>query len=139
VKENFSYALMLGVEEAYEKNEPIAELTAKIVSTDDDNTRLEKAFDLCKALGTNIESGMWVFFENQISKEYGRKFRQLQTSLRNEDNYELRLCILNREMDALTITKLSNDEFVPKGRKERNANIKKAYFDQQVRLETDEL
>lgn len=54
---------MLGVEEAYEKNEVIAELKEKINPTDDDNTRLEKAFDLCKTLGTNIESGMWVFFE----------------------------------------------------------------------------
>ena len=55
---------MLGVEEAYERNEPIPELAEKIVASDSDNTRLEKAFDLCKSLGTNIESGMWVFFES---------------------------------------------------------------------------
>jgi len=62
VKENFAYALMLGVEEATEKNEPITELSK--IASDSDNTRLEKAFDLCKTLATNIESGMWVFFEN---------------------------------------------------------------------------
>jgi len=98
---------MLGVEEAAERGDAIETLATNLDI--DDPSRLEKAFTLCHSLGTNIESGMWVFFENEISKDYGRKFRQLQTSLRNEENYELRLQILNREMDALTLTKLSNE------------------------------
>jgi hypothetical protein len=32
-------------------------------------------------------------------------------------------------MDALTITKLSNDEFVPQSRKEKIAKSKKDFFD----------
>lgn len=128
---------MLGVEEAAERGDAIETLATNLDI--DDPSRLEKAFTLCHSLGTNIESGMWVFFENEISKDYGRKFRQLQTSLRNEENYELRLQILNREMDALTLTKLSNEQLVPRSRKEKMEQSKKQFFEEHVRLESDEL
>jgi len=52
---------------------------------------------------------MWVYFDQQINKEYGKKFRQLQTSLRNDDNFELRYQLLTHEIEPYGVTKLSNE------------------------------
>jgi len=52
---------------------------------------------------------MYIFFENTISRDYGRKFRQLQTSLRNDDNTELRSMVLKEKIVAFEVTQLTPD------------------------------
>ena len=76
--------MLLGVAEAKLKGESIKELN---LSKDID---WEEAYTFCLKIGTEIESGMWVNYNNEISREYGRKFRQLQASLRNDENDVLR-------------------------------------------------
>ena len=85
-------------------------------------------------LGTEIESGMWVFFKHEISREYGRKFRQLQASLRNEDNSTLRFQLLTSEIEPISMVSLSADDLAPKARKDQIENIKKDHFDQRVKM-----
>lgn len=58
----------------------------------------------CLIMASKIESGMWIYFDQEISKGYGRKFRQLQTSFRNDGNAELRLRLLMGEVDLLKVT-----------------------------------
>ena len=61
--------MLLGVCEAKLKKESIKELD--LVKDID----WEQAYQFCLKLGTEIESGMWVNFNHEISREYGRKFR----------------------------------------------------------------
>lgn len=82
----------------------------------------------------NIESGMWAFFEKALNKEYGRKFRQLQTSLRNDENFELRLQLLSGQIDPLKVHELTNEQLVPPSRKEKIEQSKRRYFEQAVFL-----
>ena len=100
-KENFAYALLLGVAEAKLKGESIKELN---LSSDID---WEEAYRFCLKIGTEIESGMWVNFNNEISRDYGRKFRQLQASLRNDENEILRQQLLNGEIEPVSVTSLT--------------------------------
>ena len=111
-KENFAYALLLGVAETKLKGQLLEEL--------DISGRIdwEAAYNFCLKLGTDIESGMWVQFKNEISREYGRKFRQLQASLRNDDNITLRFRLLKGEIEPISVTSLSADDLVPKARKD---------------------
>ena len=76
---------MLGVGEAKLNKESIKDLDL------DKEIDYENAYQFCLKLGTEIESGMWVNFNHEISREYNRKSLQLQTSLRDEDNTALRL------------------------------------------------
>ena len=77
---------------------------------------------------------MWVFFKHEISREYGRKFRQLQASLRNEDNSTLRFQLLTGEIEPISMVSLSADDLAPKARKDQIENIKKDHFDQRVKM-----
>ena len=86
-KDNFTYALLLGVAEAKLKGESIEKFDANPYSTD----YWKQATKFCSDISQQIESGMWVCYNSELNKEYSRKFRQLQASLRNDDNYELRL------------------------------------------------
>jgi hypothetical protein len=99
-----------------------------------DYLRLEKAFEYCQGLAMNIESGMWAFFEKSLNKEYGRKFRQLQTSLRNDENFELRLQLLSAQIDPLKVHELTNEQLLPPSRKHQIEQSKRRYFEQAVFL-----
>ena len=35
----------------------------------------QEAYKFCLKIGSEIESGMWVSFKNEVSRDYGRKFR----------------------------------------------------------------
>ena len=93
--------MLLGVAEAKLKGESIKELN---LSSDID---WEEAYRFCLKIGTEIESGMWVNFNNEISRDYGRKFRQLQASLRNDENEILRQQLLNGEIEPVSVTSLT--------------------------------
>jgi len=43
----------------------------------------------------------------EISREYARKFRQLQTSLRSDSNGELRAQLLNEKIEAVELTTMT--------------------------------
>ena len=70
-RENFAFALLLGVAEAKQRGGTIEGLNLK------KEINWQEAYKRCLAIGTEIESGMWVAFKNEVSKDYGRKFRQL--------------------------------------------------------------
>jgi hypothetical protein len=56
--------------------------------------KIEKLFEFCHNIATGIESGMFVKYEYSISKDYSTKYRKVQTALRNDENYDLRIAII---------------------------------------------
>ena len=44
----------------------------------------------CANLASQIESALFIKMDEQISRDYGKKFRDLLTALKNDDNTELR-------------------------------------------------
>ena len=77
---------------------------------------------------------MWVNFNNEISRDYGRKFRQLQASLRNDENDILRQQLLNGEIEPVSVTSLTQEHLAPKSRQEQNELIKKKHFEQKIKI-----
>jgi hypothetical protein len=110
VKENFTYALLLGVAEAIQdKRTPklLKEVEGGDWNSDDFWETVRK---ICHGVASQIESGMSVHLNvgnKEISREYARKFRQLQTSLRNDSNSELRSQLLNEEINAMDLTHMT--------------------------------
>ena len=51
---------------------------------------LEKMSELSLVLATKIESSLFVEMGEDISREYGKRFRDLLTALKNDENTELR-------------------------------------------------
>lgn len=45
-------------------------------------------------IATKIESALYVSNGEEISREYGKRFRDLQSAMRNEENVKLRLNLL---------------------------------------------
>lgn len=74
----------------------------------------DQLYDHCLKIATQIESGMFAKFDCQINKDYSGKYRQLQTSLKNDDNYDLRLKILTGEIDAMKVTDLQQNQLTSK-------------------------
>ena len=70
----------------------------------------------CADISSQIESGMWVCYDSELNKDYSRKFRQLQASLRHDDNQELRLRILKGVVEPLSVAKLQPHQLAPKAR-----------------------
>ena len=91
-------------------------------------------------MATKIESIMWVLNDEQTvrppltlqSKEYSSKYRQLQTALRNDDNYELRLKVLTGEIDPMKLPEMTQEQLAPKSLQERMEQQKKKFFEEQV-------
>ena len=54
--------------------------------------------DIAQEFAGKLESSLFVENEEQISKEYGKKFRDLLTGLKNDENYKLRSGILLGEI-----------------------------------------
>lgn len=55
-------------------------------------------------LATKIESALFVAMEEKISKEYGKKFRDLIAALKNDEHKELR--------EGLVTGNIPSNEFV---------------------------
>ena len=45
-------------------------------------------------MASKIESSLYVEFNEEITKEYGKRFRDLLTGLKNDENHELRRNLL---------------------------------------------
>lgn len=66
---------MLGIEEAREREQFNKIVEFKNMKLED--YTFELGYDHCMNMASKIESGMWIFFDQEITKGYGRKFRQL--------------------------------------------------------------
>lgn len=77
-RDNFTYALLLGVAEARLKSEAIPNLKP--------DASWAEATIFCSEISQQIESGMWVSHESEVNKEYSKKFRTLQVALRHDEN-----------------------------------------------------
>ena len=73
---------------------------------------------------------MWVYFNESISKDYSKKYRLLQSSLNNHENYELRLNIIADVTDPFTLTKLNYEDLAPKSVLEKKEQSRKKFFDE---------
>lgn len=95
----------------------------------------ESARKVCMGVATQIESGMNVHLNTasrEISREYARKFRQLQTSLRNDSNGELRLQLLNEDINALELTHMTPEQLAPKSKIEQEKETKRLHFETRI-------
>jgi len=76
---------------------------------------------------------MWVYFSREVSKDYVRKFRQIQTALKNDDNGDLRQQLVTKAIDAMTaVTFLKADMLVPAIKKQKIAEDQKKNFETKV-------
>lgn len=140
VKENFTYSLLLGVAEAVEIVEikgSVPKLLREVTESYDwrKDEFWEAARKVCIEVASQIESGMSVHLNSggkEISREYARKFRQLQTSLRNDSNSELRLQLLNGDIIAIDLTRMTPEQLAPKSKLEQDKETKRLYFEQRV-------
>ena len=80
---------------------------------------------------------MWVSNESQLSKEYTRKFRQLQASLRHDENQELRLKVLSGAIEPLAVTTLRADQLAPRSRQEQMEQQIRYNFESKIKLNDD--
>ena len=81
---------------------------------------------------------MWVSFKNEVSREYGRKFRQLQASIRNDENDGLRHQLLIGKIEPVAITTLTPEQLAPKRRQEENELIKRKNFEQKIKIDDED-
>lgn len=135
VKENFTYALLLGVAEAVEAKATPKQLSSVMTIDWHSNEFWEEARKVCAGLAQQIESGMSVHLNTSgkdISREYARKFRQLQTSLRNDSNGELRQQLLNEEIPAVELTRMTPEQLAPKSKVEQDKEAKRLHFEQRI-------
>ena len=133
-RDNFTFALLLGVAEA----KAMGKIVAKLDLTKEGSMLWDKATKLCSDISQQIESGMWVLYDSQLSKEYSRKFRQLQASLRHDENHELRMRLISGQVEPLSVTSLRPDQLAPKQRQEQMEFQMKQYFDSKVKISNED-
>ena len=52
--------------------------------------------------------------DEQISRDYGKKFRDLLTALKNDDNTELREGLLTGEITPASFVEFGREKLIPK-------------------------
>ena len=79
---------------------------AEVTQSDDqiEFKNFEKMAELSLVIASKIESSLFVEMGDDITKEYGKRFRDLLTALKNDENTELR--------EGLLLGKILPEEFV---------------------------
>lgn len=75
---------------------------------------LEKMAEIGLVIATQIESSLYVEMGEDITKEYGKKFRDLLTALKNDENTELREGLLLGKILPEEFVKYERDQLMPK-------------------------
>ena len=88
----------------------------------------------CSEIALKIEAGMFVYFGRQISKDYTRKFRVLQTTLQQSENTTVRQNLLTGELDPNELCRLSADSLIaPEKLNQRHLEAQKIFNDNVVK------
>ena len=72
-----------------------------------------------------------------ISKEYGKKFRDLLTALKNDENTELREGLLLGKIQPEEFVKYERDQLIPKSLMQLREQSQRKYFQENVQLDSD--
>ena len=72
MRDNYTFSLLLGVAEAYDRKHKIKGLDLNDFESEN---FWPQAAKYCEGIASMIEASMWVYFNEEVSKEYGRKFR----------------------------------------------------------------
>ena len=101
VRDNFTYALLLGSCEA--------SLTQ---DGGENSPKISEAEPKCYEIAKTIESAMFVYFDKSINKDYGKKFRVLQTTLSAPENTKLRAQLIQGLLNPNELTRMSADSLM---------------------------
>lgn len=79
-----------------------------------DFKNLEEMAKQSLTLATKIESCLFIEMTEEISKAYGGKFRDLLTSLKNDENTHLRLGLLCGDIMPQDFVRYTKEKLIPK-------------------------
>jgi predicted transcriptional regulator YdeE len=77
-------------------------------------SQLDKMADASLYLSTKIESALFVEMNEEISKDYGKKFRDLLAALKNDENTELREGLVTGKIKPADFVKFERNQLIPK-------------------------
>lgn len=121
VRDNFTFALLLA---ACEGNESI-------------DIKLEEP--KCVSIAKKIEAAMFAQFHATISKDYGKKFRVLQSTLQAPENTTLRSNLLTGVLDPNELPLLSSDSLIaPEKLFQKTIDAHKIFNENVVKPQNDE-
>ena len=70
--------------------------------------------DISFNLATKIESRLYAEMNDEINKEYGKKFRDLLTGLKNDENIQLRTGLLSGNTKPEDFVSFDRVQLLPK-------------------------
>lgn len=79
-----------------------------------DYTDLEEMAVRSLAIATKIESCLFCDSNEEISKEYGKRFRDLLVGLKNDENVELRRGMILGSIKPADFVRYEKDKLIPK-------------------------
>lgn len=68
----------------------------------------------CIELASQIESALFVKMKEEISRDYGKKFRDLLAALKNDDNSNLREGLLTGSVTPADFVEFGREKLIPK-------------------------
>ena len=98
---------------------------------------LEKMAEVSLYLATKIESALYVELKEEISKDYGKKFRDLLTALKNDENTELREGLVTGRISPADFVKFERNQLIPKSLILQREQSQKKYFQENVIIDSD--
>lgn len=92
--------------------------------------------NLCKRIATEIETNMWITYEEKLNSQYKDKFRTLFYNLQDTKNTELRLAILSGQIKPNDLLRLDSHDLAPSNLKQQREKQEEKYFKGHI-LESD--
>jgi hypothetical protein len=112
-----------------EKKIPITHTDYKV------DMKQEQEISFLKKIATQIESSIWVANKESLSHGYRDKFRTLHYNLKNPDNQELRLAIINGSITPENLATMSSKDLVSHELKRKRLERENQYLKENVMLE----
>lgn len=118
-----------GIEEMKENNIPIINSEYKKITNPDQ----EIAF--LKKISSQIESSIWVANKESINQNYRDKYRTLYCNLKNPENQELRIAIINNTIVPSNLANMNSKDLISTNLQKKRIEREAQYLKENVLIE----
>ena len=91
----------------------------------------------CTNLASQIEASLFDKMKEEISSDYGKKFRDLLTALKNDQNVELREGLLTGSITSNDFVEFGREKLIPKKFLLQRDQAQKKFFEDNVFINSD--
>ena len=142
IRENFFYGLVYGFEELrYKISKKLMDASTQGNASDLVAMADRAQIDYVKGLTLEIEANLYHRFKRDVKKssEYSGKSRLISMNLKQKKNFELRLKVLTRQISAIRLCEMNDEELACKSSEAEQQRHRKYFMESRMIMEKEKV